>query len=137
MHIYASDHFVLPLPAGHRFPMEKYSRLRARLMDSGLFGADDFHVPAAASDTEILRAHDAAYLQRMVRGSLAKEEIRRCAGTQFDPTLAEAFLRIDDSEWADIRNRVEEMAKAESARPADFVPREERAKAGVQVGNGA
>jgi len=23
-----TDHFVLPLPAGHRFPMEKYSGLR-------------------------------------------------------------------------------------------------------------
>ena len=47
--LYYADHFVLPLPEGHRFPMGKYSRLRARLDDSGLFADDDFRVPAAAS----------------------------------------------------------------------------------------
>jgi hypothetical protein len=31
MHAYYADHFVLPLPEGHRFPMRKYSRLRDRL----------------------------------------------------------------------------------------------------------
>src|SRR5882672_7628222 len=31
MKAFYSDHFVLPLPAGHRFPMGKYSRLRARV----------------------------------------------------------------------------------------------------------
>jgi acetoin utilization deacetylase AcuC-like enzyme len=34
-------------------------------------------VPDAASDTEILRAHDAGYLQRVIRGSLAPAEVRR------------------------------------------------------------
>ncbi len=31
MRAYYCDHFVLPLPAGHRFPMEKYRILRERL----------------------------------------------------------------------------------------------------------
>jgi hypothetical protein len=31
MLIYATDHFVLPLPPGHRFPMAKYARLRERV----------------------------------------------------------------------------------------------------------
>lgn len=30
MKLFYADHFVLPLPAGHRFPMEKYARLRER-----------------------------------------------------------------------------------------------------------
>ena len=77
MKLFYADHFVLPLPEGHRFPMEKYARLRQRLLDSGLFGRDDFHVPEAASDTEILRAHDAGYLQRVMHGRLDREEIRR------------------------------------------------------------
>ena len=29
MRIYYSDHYVLPLPPGHRFPMSKYARLRS------------------------------------------------------------------------------------------------------------
>lgn len=77
MKLYYADHFVLPLPAGHRFPMEKYSRLRTRLLDSGLFADEDFRVPVAASDAEILRAHDAAYLQRVAGGTLDPAEVRR------------------------------------------------------------
>ena len=77
MKLFYADHFVLPLPAGHRFPMEKYARLRERLMAGGDFNPADFHVPPAASDTEILRAHDAGYLQRVIRGSLAPAEVRR------------------------------------------------------------
>ena len=71
MKLFYADHFVLPLPAGHRFPMEKYARLRERLMAGGDFTPHDFNVPAAASDTELLRAHDDGYLQRVIRGSLA------------------------------------------------------------------
>ena len=31
MHVYYATQFVLPLPAGHRFPMEKYRMLRDAL----------------------------------------------------------------------------------------------------------
>ena len=31
MKVFYSDHFVLPLPEGHRFPMTKYSLLRERV----------------------------------------------------------------------------------------------------------
>ena len=51
MKLFYADHFVLPLPPGHRFPMEKYSRLRETLMTSGVFAPGDFQVPAAADDT--------------------------------------------------------------------------------------
>ncbi len=77
MKLYYADHFVLPLPEGHRFPMEKYARLRTRLRDCRLFDEADFSVPAAASDTEILRAHDAGYLQRVTSGTLDAAEVRR------------------------------------------------------------
>jgi len=31
MHAFYADHFVLPLPDGHRFPMQKYALLREQL----------------------------------------------------------------------------------------------------------
>ena len=77
MKLFYADHFVLPLPPGHRFPMEKYSRLRERLLASGHFAPDDFRVPDAATDTELLLAHDAGYVQRVVRGTLGHDEVRR------------------------------------------------------------
>jgi HD-GYP domain-containing protein (c-di-GMP phosphodiesterase class II) len=30
-------------------------------------------------------------------------EIRRCAGTQFDPAIVEVFLGIAESTWMDLR----------------------------------
>ena len=45
--IYTSNAFVLPLPAGHRFPMAKYARLAERVARvAGPLG----HVPEAATD---------------------------------------------------------------------------------------
>ena len=36
-----SDRFVLPLPPGHRFPMEKYRRVRERCVDEGVVSPAD------------------------------------------------------------------------------------------------
>lgn len=77
MKLFYADHFVLPLPEGHRFRMEKYSRLRERLAASARFGPGDFLVPEAASDDEIRHAHDDAYLRRVVGGTLGAAEQRR------------------------------------------------------------
>lgn len=74
MKLFYTDVFVLPLPAGHRFPMEKYSGLRQALLDSGCFGTDDFHLPAAASDEELARAHDIDYIRRVCCGQLTEKE---------------------------------------------------------------
>ncbi len=36
MKIFYTDHFVLPLPAEHRFPMVKYALLRQRVEQADL-----------------------------------------------------------------------------------------------------
>ena len=70
MQLFYTDVFVLPLPAGHRFPMEKYSRLRKALLASGEFSPADFHLPHAASDEELARAHNPAYIHAVSHGQL-------------------------------------------------------------------
>jgi len=77
MQAFYTDHFVLPLPPDHRFPMSKYALLRERIVREGIIAAEDLQVPAAASDEELLRAHDADYVQRVVAGQLTRQEIRR------------------------------------------------------------
>jgi acetoin utilization deacetylase AcuC-like enzyme len=68
-----TDHFVLPLPSGHRFPMEKYSKLRNLV--SHLEGVKLVEAPAA-SDTQILYAHDPQYLMNIIEGNLSTREQR-------------------------------------------------------------
>jgi acetoin utilization deacetylase AcuC-like enzyme len=75
--VFYSDHFVLPLPEGHRFPMSKYSMLRERVAADGVCGPGELRAPRAVTDEEILRAHTPDYLGRVVSGKLAEKEIRR------------------------------------------------------------
>ena len=77
MKVFYSDHFVLPLPEGHRFPMVKYSMLRERVAKAGVCGPEEMRVPRAVSDTEILRSHEEGYLRRVVDGTLTEKEMRR------------------------------------------------------------
>jgi len=77
MQLFYSDHFVLPLPEGHRFPMRKYALLRQRVVESGLFAPDDLRVPDAATDDQLRLAHTADYVARVTAGQLTEHEIRR------------------------------------------------------------
>lgn len=75
--VYYCDDFVLPLPVAHRFPMEKYALLRERIAsDVARFGAGLF-VPDAATDAELTRVHEPAYVSSVKSGSLSREDIRR------------------------------------------------------------
>jgi len=75
--VFYSDHFVLPLPAGHRFPMKKYSMLRERVERNGICGPGELRAPHAVTDEEILRAHAPGYLEKVVTGTLTDKEMRR------------------------------------------------------------
>ena len=73
MKAFYTDHFVLPLPEGHRFPMEKYSRLRDLV--SSLIDIELVEAPPA-TDTQILYAHDPSYLIKVIEGKLSPQEQR-------------------------------------------------------------
>lgn len=92
MKLFYTDVFVLPLPAGHRFPMEKYSRLREALLSSGEFSENDFLLPHAASDEELGRAHDPAYIQAVTRGQLS-EATQKAIGFPWSPGMVERSRR--------------------------------------------
>ena len=92
MKLFYTDVFVLPLPAGHRFPMEKYSLLRASLLASGEFGTGDFHLPPAASDEELARAHEPAYIQAVSQG-LLPEKAQKAIGFPWSAGMVERSRR--------------------------------------------
>jgi acetoin utilization deacetylase AcuC-like enzyme len=69
-----ADHFVLPLPDGHRFPMAKYAMLRNRVA-AELPGVRMREAPSA-TDGELALAHAPAYIQSVADGSIDAARMR-------------------------------------------------------------
>ena len=89
MKAFYSDHFVLPLPTGHRFPMAKYKMLRDLVL--GLPNIQ-LHEAPRASDTELLLAHDASYVQRVISGTLSEAE-QKAIGFPWSEKMVERSRR--------------------------------------------
>ena len=77
MRAFYCDHFVLPLPEGHRFPMDKYARLRSRVLADAILPAEALCEPAPVSWDDLTRVHTADYVRRVRDGLLTGEEQRR------------------------------------------------------------
>ena len=71
--------YPLPLPEGHRFPMEKYDLLPKQLSYEGSCTEDDFFIPKACSMEHAKRVHAAAYVDRLARGELSKKKFEKLA----------------------------------------------------------
>ncbi len=67
-------------------------------------------IPLGARIFSVADALDAMISDRPYRKALpmshAMEEIRRCAGTQFDPKIVEVFLAIPEQRWLELRENV-------------------------------
>jgi acetoin utilization deacetylase AcuC-like enzyme len=87
-----SDHFVLPLPEGHKFPMAKYSRLRERILAEGIVSADDLHEAPLASIEDLRLVHDTAYIDAVMTGTVPRE-IQRRIGFPWSPQMVERSRR--------------------------------------------
>ena len=90
MKAFYSDHFVLPLPEGHRFPMAKYSMLREELVQE-LSAVQMFEAPAA-TEGELALAHAPDYVQAVKSGTLSSEALREI-GFPWTPAMAERSIR--------------------------------------------
>ena len=90
MKAYYSHRFVLPLPQGHRFPMDKYRRLHERIGGAGL--GVELLEPPAASDDDLLRVHTPAYLRGVIDDKARKELV---ADLRLVPDLAGRVLDTD------------------------------------------
>jgi acetoin utilization deacetylase AcuC-like enzyme len=112
--LYYTDHFELPLPPTHRFPMDKYRRLRRRVASSDSHRHDPLLVPPAATDEQLLLCHDADYLQRVKTGSLSTMEARRI-GFPWSPKMVERSRRSTGATIAAARGALAENIAANLA----------------------
>ena len=90
MNAFYADHFVLPLPQGHRFPMAKYRMLRDQLV-AQLPGVRLQEAPAARSQ-ELGLAHGQDYIEAVALGTLSPA-IQREIGFPWSPSMAERARR--------------------------------------------
>jgi len=90
MQVFSCDTFTYPLPAGHRFPAQKYRLLRGRIQQE-LARDITLHVPDAATDDALTLAHDDDYVQRVRAGALDVREVRRI-GLPWSPELVQRTL---------------------------------------------
>lgn len=75
--VFYSDHFEIPLPTGHRFPIAKYRMLRERLLENGLLVPSELAEAPLAGRETLLQAHDPDYIDRFLEGRLSEAEVRR------------------------------------------------------------
>ncbi len=74
MRLFYSDHYPIPLPAGHKFPAGKYALLRSLLECDGSF---EFTPAPLADRPAVERAHDPAYVSAILDGSIDPRAMRR------------------------------------------------------------
>jgi acetoin utilization deacetylase AcuC-like enzyme len=77
MRVFHCDEFPVELPEGHRFPMGKYGRLRARLVEEGLLTGDSIVAARPAAVDDVLAVHDAAYVFALLEGTLDRRAVQR------------------------------------------------------------
>jgi acetoin utilization deacetylase AcuC-like enzyme len=90
MQAFYADHFVLPLPEGHTFPMGKYEKLRAGVVAE----CPGIRMQPAlpASDGELALAHTPRWIDAVAHGTLTATEQREI-GFPWSPRMAERARR--------------------------------------------
>jgi acetoin utilization deacetylase AcuC-like enzyme len=92
LHVWSSARYTFPLPAGHRFPIEKYALLRDSVLFERIVAPENMHEPQRVSTDDLLLVHTADYIERFTHGQLSSDEIRKL-GFPWSEALVERSYR--------------------------------------------
>jgi acetoin utilization deacetylase AcuC-like enzyme len=89
--LYFCDHHDIPLPPGHKFPMEKYRLVRQELERDA-----DFHFTPGplAMRADLIRAHDSAYVDAFLEGRLDPAQVKRIGFPQLPQLVARSLSSV-------------------------------------------
>jgi acetoin utilization deacetylase AcuC-like enzyme len=90
--VWTHDRFRFPLPAGHRFPIDKYGLLRERVLADGLATPAEVHEPEPIGWSRLEAVHDRTWVRRLRAGDLSVRE-ERGLGLPWSPELVERGRR--------------------------------------------
>jgi acetoin utilization deacetylase AcuC-like enzyme len=91
MKIFYSDTYTIPLPEGHRFPMEKYKLVRLRLLEENIFREAELHEATLPSRDQMILAHTPSYVDAFCSGTL-DPKIQRRIGFPWSEALVRRSL---------------------------------------------
>jgi len=91
MRAFHTDQYRIPLPEGHRFPQEKYRRLRERI-EAGAVEGLELDTAPAATDGELALAHTPDYVDDVCLGRLDAARQREI-GFPWSPEMVERSRR--------------------------------------------
>lgn len=77
MIVYYSDTYMVPLPPGHKFPMEKYGLLRTELLEQKILLPDELYEAPLATREQLITTHTQEYVDAFFEGTLDPKIIRR------------------------------------------------------------
>ncbi len=87
--------------------LSHHERFNGTGYPQGLKGND---IPLGARIFSVADAFDTMTTRRPYRNAMdygsAREEITRCSGTQFDPNVVEAFLKITEKDWQEHHRKI-------------------------------
>lgn len=89
-----TDHIEVPLPEGHRFPMEKYRLLHEALVREGIMQDRQLFPAPPASKEELLLAHEIKYVEGLLSGTLSEKELRPIGLTWSDKLLERSLAAV-------------------------------------------
>jgi len=92
MKAFYTQHFSLPLPKNHPFPIEKYNLLWRRVTGQGIIRPSNVYDPQPASVAALFRVHDRSYVDRVLQGEMSAGEMRRI-GFPWSPYLPKRSRR--------------------------------------------
>lgn len=91
MRVFYTDHFTVPLPPGHRFPMHKYAALRGRLLADGVLEPGELFPARPAPLEAVLAVHDPDYVRGYLDGTLDPKALARI-GFPWSPAMVARTL---------------------------------------------
>lgn len=89
--LYYCDHHDIPLPPGHKFPMEKYRLIREELQGDAGFR---FVEGPLAEREDLLRVHDAGYVDAFLTGRLDAAQVRRIGFPQVPALIGRSLSSV-------------------------------------------
>ena len=105
MRLWTHDRWRFPLPEHHRFPIDKYTLLRERVVADGIARPEEVLEPEPVPWTWLAAVHDGGLLERIRRGALTLREARGL-GLPWSPELVERGRRAVGGSVAAARHAV-------------------------------